>query len=80
MGKLINHQRAKEFLDQLDDPIVQALIQDAHAKIFYEGITDFEGEFDLVFFCQILAAFLNDREGLARALRGELARHPIVAE
>lgn len=80
MGKLINHQKAKEFLDQLDDPIVQALIEDAYAKIFSEGITEFEGEFDLLFFYQILAAFLHDREGLARAVRGDLERHPIVAD
>jgi hypothetical protein len=80
MGKLINHQKAKEFLDHLDDPIVQALIQEAYAKIFSEGITNFEGEFDLLFFYRILAAFLQDREGLARALRGELERHPIVAD
>jgi hypothetical protein len=80
MGKLINHQKAKEFLDHLDDPIIQALIQDAYAKIFSEGIENFDGEFDLLFFYQILAAFLHDREGLARALRGELERHPIVAD
>jgi hypothetical protein len=80
MGKLINHKKAKEFIDQLDDPIIQALIQDAYAKIFSEGIGDFEGEFDLLFFDQILAAFLSDREGLARALRGELKGHPVVAD
>jgi hypothetical protein len=80
MGKLINHQKAKEFLDQLDDPVVQALIQDAYSKIFTEGITDFEGEFDLLFFYRILAAFLQDREALAKALRGELERHPIMAD
>jgi hypothetical protein len=80
MGKLIHHQKTKEFLDQLDDPIVRALIQDAYAKIFSEGITDFEGDFDLLFFYRILAAFMHDRQGLARALRGELERHPIVAD
>jgi hypothetical protein len=80
MGKLINHQKAKQFYDHLDDPIIQALIQDAHGKIFSEGIGDFEGEFDLLFFYQILAAFLEDREALARALRGELDRHPFVAD
>ena len=80
MGRLINHQKAKEFLDHLDDPIIQALIQDAYAKIFAEGMAGFEGEFDLLFFYQILAAFLRDREGLARTLRGELDRHPIVAD
>jgi hypothetical protein len=80
MGKLINHEKAKEFLNHLDDPIIQALIQDAYAKIFSEGIGEFEGEFDLLFFYQILAAFLHDREGLAKALRGELERHPLVAD
>jgi hypothetical protein len=42
------------------------LIQDAYAKIFSEGINEFEGDFDLLFFYKILAAFLQDREGLAR--------------
>jgi hypothetical protein len=80
MGKLINHQKAKEFLDHLDDPIVRALIEDAYGRIFSEDIRDFDGEFDLLFFYQIMAAFLRDREGLSRALRGELDRHPIVAD
>jgi hypothetical protein len=80
MGKLIHHEKAKAFLDGLDDPIVQALLQDAYAKIYSEGIGGFEGEFDLLFFYQLLAAFLQDREGLARALRGEPEQHPIVAD
>ncbi len=80
MGKLINHQKAKEFLDHLDDPIVQALIQDAYSRIFSDGMPDFEGEFDLLFFYQILAAFLHDRDALARALRGQIQQHPIIAD
>jgi hypothetical protein len=80
MGKLINHHRAKEFLDHLEDPIVRALIEDAYGEIFSDQIGDFEGEFDLLFFYKILAAFLRDREALARALRGELDHHPIVAD
>jgi hypothetical protein len=80
MGKLVNQQKAKEFLDRLDDPVVRALIQDAYAKIFSEGVGDFEGEFDLLFLFRILAAFLQDREALAQALRGELERHPIAAD
>lgn len=80
MGKLINHQKAKEFLDHLEDPIVRALIQDAYAKIFSEGLAAPEGEFDLLFFYRVLAAFLHDREGLARALRDELDHHPVVTD
>jgi hypothetical protein len=80
MGKLINHQKAKDFLDHLDDPIVQALIQDAYSRIFSEGMPDFQGEFDLLFFYQILAAFLRDRDALAKALRGENKQHPIMAD
>lgn len=80
MGKLINHHQAKEFLDHLGDPVVQALIQDAYAKMFSEGMTDFEGDFDLLFFFKVLAAFLHDREGLAKALRGEREQHPVVAD
>jgi hypothetical protein len=80
MGKLIKHQEAKEFLDRIDDPIIQALIQDAYAKIFSVGVADFDGEFDLLFFYQILVAFLRDRKGLARALEGKLERHPVIAD
>lgn len=71
MGKLINQHRAKAYLDSIEDPIVQSLIQYAHSKIFTEQPLDCEGEFDLLFFYQILESFLHDREGLARALTGE---------
>jgi hypothetical protein len=80
MGRLINHEKAKAFLDHLDDPIIQALIEDAYAKIFTEHIGEFQGEFDLLFFYKVLAAFMRDREGLAKALQGQLEQHPIIAD
>lgn len=73
MGKLINQQRAKEYLDGLADPVVQSLIQYAHGNMFVESLVDdLEGEFDLLFFYKTLEATLRDRELLARALTGEL--------
>jgi hypothetical protein len=73
MGKLINQHKAKEYLDSIPDPIVQALIQQAHGNIFAENLLDdLEGDFDLLFFYKTLAALLRDRERLAKALTGEL--------
>jgi hypothetical protein len=73
MGKLINHDKAMQYLDRVGDPMVQSLIQSAYGKIFTEGlIDDLEGDFDLLFFFKTLEAFLSDRERLAKALTGEV--------
>ena len=73
MGKLINHDKAIEYLDSIADPIVQSLIQYAYGKIFMENlIDDLEGDFDLFFFFKTLEALLRDRERLAQALIGEV--------
>jgi hypothetical protein len=72
MGKLINHHKAKAFLDAIPDPIVQSLIEYAYGKIFMEDLNDgLEGDFDLLFLYKILEALLRDRERLAKALTGE---------
>ena len=80
MGKLINHEQANAYLENVADPIVQALIEHAYSQIFVGTPTEFEGEFDLLFFFKILEGFLHDRERLARALRGEMEGHPLVAD
>ena len=80
MGKLINHQKAKAYLDSIGDPIVQALMEHAYSQIFVGTTPEFEGEFDLLFFFKILQAFLHDRDRLAKALTGELEGHPLVAD
>lgn len=73
MGKLINHYKAKEFFDDIADPIVQALIQYAYGNIFVEDLSDgLEGEFDVLFLYKILEALLRNRERLAKALTGEI--------
>ncbi len=73
MGKLINHDKAIEYLDRIPDPIVQSLIPYVYGKIFMEDlIHDLEGEFDLLFYFKTLEALLRDREQLARALTGEI--------
>ncbi len=73
MSKLINHDKAIEYLGKLPDPIVQALIQYAYGKIFVEDLlTDLQGDFDLLFFFKSLEALLRDRERLAKALKGEV--------
>lgn len=72
MGKLINHDRAVQYLDSIADPIVQSLIQYAYGKIFMEDlIDDLEGDFDLLFFFKTLEALLRDRERLTKALARE---------
>jgi hypothetical protein len=80
MGKLINHQKAKAYLDSIGDPIIQALMEHAYSQIFVGTPTDFEGEFDLLFFFKILEAFLHDRQRLAQALTGAMDGHPLVAD
>lgn len=73
MAKLINHDKAMLYLDSIDDPIVQSLIQYAYGKLFVnELINDLEGEFDLLFLFKTLEALLHDREQLAKALCGEI--------
>jgi hypothetical protein len=73
MGKLINHDKAIEYLDSLGDPIVQSLIQYGYGKLFMEDLVNgLEGEFDLLFFFKALESLLRDRERLARALTEEV--------
>jgi hypothetical protein len=73
MGKLVNHDRAVEYLDGIADPIVQSLIQYAYGQIFMEDLIDeLEGDFDLLFFFKSLEATLRNRERLAKALAGEI--------
>jgi hypothetical protein len=73
MGKLINHDKAIEYLDSIPDSTVQSLIQYAHGQIYMEDlIANLEGDFDLLFFFKSLEALLRDRERLARTLKGEV--------
>lgn len=73
MGKLINHDKAIQYLDSIADPVVQSLIQYAYGTIFMEDlIADLEGDFDLLFFFKTLEALLRDRAQLAKALMGEI--------
>jgi hypothetical protein len=73
MGKLINHQKANEFLNSIPDPIVQSLIDYAYGKIFMEDLHEgLEGDFDVLLLFKILEALLRDRERLAKALTGEI--------
>jgi hypothetical protein len=73
MGKLINHDKAMEYLDSIADPIVQSLIQYGYGKIFMDDlIRGLEGDFDLLFFFKTLEVLLRDRERLAAALNGEV--------
>jgi hypothetical protein len=73
MGKLINHDKAIEYLDSIADPIVRSLIEYGYGKIFVEDLTKgLEGDFDLLFFFRTLEALLRDRERLAEALTGEV--------
>ena len=73
MGKLINHDKAIEYLDSIADPIVRSLIEYGYGKIFVEDlIKGLEGDFDLLFYFKTLEALLRDRVRLAEALTGEV--------
>lgn len=80
MGQLTNHHEAKKYLDQIEDPIVRALIEHAYSQIFLESLPAPQGDFDVLFMYRILEAFLRDREQLSRALTGEAGQHPLVAD
>ena len=70
MGRLINHEPASAFLNSIEDPIVQSLVRSAYQTLcMSDAVVD--GEFDLLYFSRIMEEFLRDREGLARALRGD---------
>src|SRR6266436_5861941 len=73
MGKLINYEKAQEFLDSISDPIVESLIDYAHGNLFTENLLDeAKGDFDLLVFYKSLELLLRDRERLIRVLNGEL--------
>ncbi len=79
MPKLLNHAEAVAFLDSIRDPVVQALIQNAHTLIFTEASEYFTKDFDLLLFYKVLEALFRDRERLGKALLGQITESPWVA-
>jgi hypothetical protein len=70
LGKLINHEAASTFLNSIDDPVVKSLLRYAYQTVCMSDAAP-EGEFDLLYFFRIMEEFLRDREGVAKALKGE---------
>ncbi len=70
MGDLTNHEKAAAFLDQIGDPIVKNLLQYLYQRLWLSDAVP-EGDFDLLYFFQIMEEVMQDREGLIKALRGE---------
>jgi hypothetical protein len=68
MGKFINHTKATEYLDGIQDPIVRALIENAYGRIYVEKLPLPDGDFDLLFLYRVLEGLLRDKERLARWL------------
>ena len=64
-GKLINHKDASEFLNGIQDPIVQSLVRYAYQTLCMSD-AKLDGEFDLLYFFTIMEEFLRDREKLFR--------------
>ena len=79
VGTYINNNAASEFLQKIEDPIVQHLV-----RLSYQTLcmlkSDVEGEFDLLFFFQIMESFLREREVIAKLLMGESVEDPGVWE
>lgn len=72
MSSFINKEKAMEYLETIQDPIVRGLILRAYATLIFEvNPCPVEGQFDLLFFFHVLEMFLRDRESLAKGLRGE---------
>jgi hypothetical protein len=71
MGKLINHEAASAFLDNIEDPIIKGLVRNSYQTICVSNAVP-DCDFDLLYFFKIVEEFLRDREGLAKTLKGEL--------
>lgn len=79
MPKLINHVEAVAFLNTIDDPIVEALIQHAHGLIFTDASDYFTTDFDLLLFYRVLELVFRDRDRLANFLAPQLEPNsPVV--
>jgi hypothetical protein len=63
MPKWINHEEGVAFLNRIDDSTVRALIEHAYSQIYLNRISP-ECDFDVLFFFQIMEAFLRDKEKL----------------
>jgi hypothetical protein len=70
MGKLINHEAASAFLNNIKDPIVKGLVSNSYQTICTSDAVP-EKDFDLLYFFRVMEEFLRDRAELAKALTGE---------
>lgn len=71
MPKWINHKEGVEFLNNISDPAIRGLIEHAYLQIYVNNLSP-SCDFDVLFFFQIMEAFLRDKERLANALLGNI--------
>ena len=69
-SNFINHERASEFVNRVQDPVIRGLLKYSYQMILLVNATPQE-KFDLLYFCQVMELFLRDRDGLSRALHGD---------
>lgn len=70
MAEFINHQASGAFIKSIHDPIVRDMVLLSY-QVLCMSDKNVEGEFDLLFFAQIMEEFLRDRELVVKRLRGE---------
>jgi hypothetical protein len=74
MGKFINHEAASDFMNRIEDPLLQNMVRYAYQTLCMSDAV-VEGEFDLFFFFRIMEEFLRDREAVAKALMGDFGEN-----
>ena len=68
----INKDKAFDYLNTIQDPIVRELVARAYGILAFEvAPVDVDGDFDLHVFFVVMERFMRDREALASELRGE---------
>ena len=70
MAEFLNHEASGVFTRSIADPIVRDLVRYSY-QILCMSDRNVEGQFDLLFFAQIMEEFLRDRELVVKRLRGE---------
>ncbi len=70
LGAFINHKLASEFLNEIEDPIIQSLLRSSYQTLCMSDAS-VDGDFDLLYFFRIMEEFLRDRKKLARSLLGD---------
>jgi hypothetical protein len=72
---LLRCDEAKTFIDRVDDPVTRNLLNMAFVQVvkthFIEKRGAPQGDFDMLYFVQVLSSYFSEHEVLSRTLAGE---------